>query len=231
MSGRIETRKWASAIGFSATPMLIATVPLLWFSSQSGVRWAYSLFGKDHPLNFGGNPSEVLSHLLNWILMTLGCSGGLGASLIATSLLKSEPGWQSRFAVVPAAIFGFSLSGLLFWTGFLDYRFGEGAVVMSFVLFFGPATALSATAALRLLTSRASLRKKLVQVIALFVLAISFQWIYEHSGSGGPNVLVLPLLFIQVWAWSYFSKRLNRKYPGDAVEGARCTIESRSPNL
>jgi hypothetical protein len=55
------------AIAIAASPLIIASLPLIWFSSSAGIDWAYSLFNKAHPLNFGGNPAEVLSHLLNWI--------------------------------------------------------------------------------------------------------------------------------------------------------------------
>jgi hypothetical protein len=185
---------------------------LVWLSSQEGVGWAYSLFGKDHPLNFGGNPAEVLSHLLNWILMT-GCTAGLCSTLVAISLLKADAHWKSRFAFVPSVIYGFTVLGLLGWTGCLDSRHGEGAVVISFILFFGPSTVLSAAAALRLLASRASLQARILHVASVFGLAVVFQWVYEHSGTGGPNLLVFPLLIGQVSAWWFIGRRLNRKYP------------------
>jgi len=217
MSDRIETRKWILVIALPALPFAIASVPLAWFGSREAIDWAYSLFGKDHPLNFGGNPAEVLSHLLNWILMS-GCTAGLCATLIAISLLKSDVRWISRFAFVPTVIYGLTVISLLVWTGWLDSRHGEGAVVLSFVLFFGPCTILSSIAAFRLLRSRASLRVRLVHVATMFILAIIFQWFYEHSGTGGPNLLVFPLLLGQVSAWWFISRRLNSKYPDTPIE-------------
>jgi hypothetical protein len=201
------------AIAIAASPLIIASLPLIWFSSSAGIDWAYSLFNKAHPLNFGGNPAEVLSHLLNWILMT-GCTGALCTSLIAISLLKLGTDWQLRFAIVPAVVFGVSVISLLSWTVYLDSRHGEGAVIVSFVLFFGPCTALSAAVALRILSSHASLVGMSLHVAAAFGLGVAFQWIYEHSGTGGPNLFVFPLLSSQVAAWWFVGKRLTRKPNG-----------------
>ena len=217
MSGRIETRKWVLAIALSIAPFAIASLPLIWFGSPQGVEWAYSLFNKDHPLNFGGNPAEVLSHFLNWILMS-GCTAGLCSAVIATSLLKLHTPWTSKFAFVPGVIFGLTVIGLLGWTVDLDSRHGEGTVVFSFVLFFGPGTVLSAGAALRLLTSRATLRARFLHVAAVFILAVVFQWVYEHSGTGGPNLLAFPLLFGQVCAWWFIARRLIHLYPNTPGE-------------
>lgn len=210
--GRIKTRNWVVAIALSIAPFAIASLPLIWFGSPRGVEWAYSLFNQDHPLNFGGNPSEVLSHLLNWILMS-GCTAGLCSVVIATSLLKVDIPSQSNVACVPGAVFGLSVIFLLGWTGYLDSHHGEGVVVLSFVLCFGPGTVLSACAALRLLTSRATFLACFLHVTAVFVLSVGFQWVYEHSGTGGPNLLVYPLLFGQVCAWWLIGTRLVNRYP------------------
>ena len=55
-------------------PFAAASVPLLWFNFGRGDAWAHSLFNTQHPLNFGGNPSEVFSHLLNCIVMAVAIS-------------------------------------------------------------------------------------------------------------------------------------------------------------
>lgn len=205
------------AIAIAALPLVILSLPLAWFSSPSGIEWAYSHFNKEHPLNFGGNPAEVLSHLLNWVLMT-GCTGGLGASLIAISLLKLGGDWKPRFSIVPAAVYGISVISLLCWTTSLDSRHGEGAVVLSFVLFFGPCTALSAMFGLRVLSSDASLTQKSLHLAAVFGVGVAFQWLYEQSGTGGPNLLVFPLLVGQVAAWWFIGKRLARMPPAGRNE-------------
>jgi hypothetical protein len=189
--------KRVCAITLALLPLMLAAVPMFWLSSKSGVEWAYSLWGTKHVLNFGGNPSEVYSHLLNWIVMTA-CVGGVCSAVFASLILGHKPTSHSGFGVLPAAILVFTVCVLLAWAGYLDSRSGERAVVASFVLLFGPCTALLFFAARRLLTCGASRNAQMLATAALFAVSFVLQWIYQPSESGGPNWLALPLLITQV---------------------------------
>ena len=105
------TTKWillilASVILF--IPLLASSQLLLQLSSKDGIDWAYSLFRTDHILNFGGNPAEVLSHLLNWIVMT----GSVASLCLATAVesflkgsLSCAPENRKLLRLVPVLTF------------------------------------------------------------------------------------------------------------------------------
>lgn len=198
--------KWLGLLAVLALPVILllgVSVPLTCLSQASGVEWAYSLFGKDHLLNFGGNPAEVLSHLLNWIVMT-SCVTSLGAAAVAASVLKWTPGSPEPLRSYPWIMFALTVFVAVVWAGQLDRQHGEGTVLLGFTLFFGPFTLLMAFAIKKLLRCSKSPKVELIPIPILLIASILLQWVYEPSGTGGPNMLVLPaLLFLAASFWTY----------------------------
>lgn len=172
-------------------PFALAGAPLLWFSFGAGDAWAHGLFGQRHPLNLGGNPAEIFSHLLNGIVMATGINA-LGVFLLAS---RSDTSGSTRrqFALAVTGTVGVAL-----WAMALDGRSGEGTVPWTFLLFFGPALAGSSVGAWRLLRLDVASRYRAIAAISLWLISLGLIWFYEPSDSGGPNLLVLPLLAFQV---------------------------------
>lgn len=197
------------ALLLTATPVAVAAPVLNWLGSSEGVAWAYSLYSRNHPLNFGGNPSEVFSHLLNWILMTA-CTSGLCFTLIAIAILKVDSDGSSRLTIALALGAGLALL-VLGWAIALDSRHGEGVVGISFLLLFGPCTMVSAVVSRGVLSGNASLSLKVIFIAAILPLAMILQWFYQPSDSGGPNILAFPLLFGQVAVWWLLGRGFRRQ--------------------
>lgn len=187
-------------IALASAPLAIFGVLLALLSSDAGTDWAHSLFGTKHVLNFGGNPAEVLGHLLNWIVMT-GCNAALCATILATGVLKGASGLQFWGRFVPGFVCVLTWALLLFWAGILDQRSGEGTVVMAFILFFGPTLTACAFAGMCLVRWSTIRKAQAWSLLGLFWLGVGFQCVYERSGTGGPNFFVLPTLILQVAAW------------------------------
>jgi hypothetical protein len=191
-------------------PLAAASVALLWFSFGGGDVWAHSLFGTKHPLNLGGNPSEVFSHLLNGVVMAT------SVALLCTVLLSSI--WFQRSQSGEVALSTILVTGMLMvcaWAAYLDSRSGEGTVAISFIMFFGPGVAFSRMAAQGLVSSPTARLPRALVVLALTGISLGMIWLYEPSGTGGPNLLVVPLLTGQVCLFWLASRRF-RKMAGAA---------------
>src|ERR1041385_365225 len=187
-------------MGLILIPVLLASIPLLWFTFGGGERWAASLFKTAHPLNFGGNPNEVFSHLLNCIVM----AGSLLSLCIA--LLTAIRAQTHTANAASSSIFGagriialvVSVSAILGWAAYLDSRSGEGTVFLSFMLFFGPGLALSCFTARKLVSAPASKPARYSAVLIWTAISAAMIPVYEPSGSGAPNIFIIPLLGGQV---------------------------------
>ncbi len=197
-------------LALALSPLMLAVLPLSWLASPAGVEWAYSLSNTNQLINFGGNAAEVYSHLLNWIVMT-GSVGALGTAWAAAFKARTDAGPDSGRGFLPLAIFLFTVSVLLVWAGCLDGRSGEGTVVMSFILFFGPSLALLFVAARRLWDCGGNFKAPLLAIVGLFVVSVVFQWFYQLSETGGPNRLVVPLLLAQVGSFWFVVAALRRR--------------------
>ncbi len=201
-----------AAVLLAVFPLTLGSVGLLYLQSQAGVEWAYSLFDTAHILNFGGNPAEVYSHLLNWIVMTGGIVS-LCAAWISTLLAGSNARPPRIFHPIPPIMFFLTVVVLATWASILDGKNGEGTVLWSFVLFFAPCIALHAGASYCYLFFKLETWLQILACIGVLVMAVQFQWHYQRSGTGGPNFLVFPLLVIQVaghWLPAFWLMRRNR---------------------
>jgi len=193
-------------------PFAAASVPLLWFNFGRGDAWAHSLFNTQHPLNFGGNPSEVFSHLLNCIVMAVAISTLCVALLITLwgqcHQLGSPSGAKPDLPLFVTAVA--SVLATWAWAAYLDSRSGEGTVALAFILFFAPATGLSSLAARRLSDRHVARLPGILAVLVLWAVLLGMIWLYEPSGTGGPNILVIPLLTAQVGLFWFASGRLGK---------------------
>lgn len=193
-------------------PLLVSSLTMIRLSSKEGIDWAYSLFGTDHILNFGGNPSEVLSHLLNWIVMT-GSMASLCLATGAESFLKgsSSCSLQNRklLRVVPVLTF-FVLAA---WGSEIDGKHGEGTVAVATAIFFAPTLLLLAFAMAMLLRYETRMKFELLPLPLLFFASFGLQWLYEPSGTGGPNFLVFPSLFALLCGFWLYCFIVSRKLP------------------
>lgn len=193
-------------VALSLLPLAAASVPLLWFSVGGGDRWAHSLFNTEHPLNLGGNSGEVFSHLLNCIVMASAVSS------LCLVLLRAI--WSQSFrpgeALLSSSILVASMLAVWGWATYLDSRSGEGTVGLAFILFYGPAIAFSRMAAQRLISSPGSRTPRALTVSAIWAVSLGMIWLYEPSGTGGPNILVVPLLGVQVGLFWFASHRFGK---------------------
>jgi hypothetical protein len=195
-------------------------MPLLWFSIGGGDEWAHSLFTTKHPLNFGGNPSEVFSHLLNGIVMAT------SVCLLCIVLLSAIwIRWSQAGQVLLSAMLVAGILGVWGWATYLDSRSGEGTVGIAFILFFGPAIAFSRMAAQGLVASPTARLPRALAVLVIGGISLGMIWLYEPSGTGGPNLLVVPLLIAQVGLFSLASRTFRKiaagsKHPTTSYETA-----------
>lgn len=203
------------AAALPALPSVLSAAGLYQLQTSAGVDWAYSLFDTNHWLNFGGNPAEVYSHLLNWLVMT-GSMGCLCAMWISILLARTD----RLVSCISPVIFILSVLMLSWWATVLDGKNGEGAVFFTFLFFFGPCIALHAIGVCCYLWLKMETWLQAIACIGLFLMTVQFEWIYQRSGSGGPNWLVIPLLAIQVtghWMpaiWLLRRKKLGSNHPG-----------------
>lgn len=195
-----------------ATPLAVAAILLSWLGSSEGVDWAHSLWTKDHPLNFGGNPAEVLSHLLNWTVMA-SCTAGLCLALIAAVISKTQSGCERKHTDLPFIVSCQATLIVLVWAIHLDSEHGEGVVGMSFFMLFGPCTLVSAIVSRGIWSNGSHIVRKVLCIATMFPLALFLQWFYEPSATGGPNLLAFPLLFGQVVIWWFIGKAFRRETP------------------
>lgn len=204
------TGRWLAAVLLPVAPLCVAAFFLSWLGSGEGVSWAHSLWTKDHPLNFGGNPAEVLSHLLNWIVMAT-CTAGLCLASIAAVFSRTESDSERQHTELPFIVSCLATLTVLIWAVDLDSEHGEGTVGMSFVIFFGPCTLASAMALRGIWSSGSHVVLKVLLIATMFPLSLVLQWFYESSGTGGPNVLAFPLLFGQIVIWWFIGRAFRRE--------------------
>lgn len=200
------------AIAAPLLPMVIAGAALRRLGSHSGVAWAHSLYAKDHPLNFGGNPAEVLSHLLDWIVMTTGMAA-LCLTTAALSLLKAASIRSPVLRIVPKLAFPITLITLMAWAYSIDHKSGEGTVLPVSIMFFTPLLLIIAIGLLKLHECNLSLKYESLPLPFLFAASVGFQWIYEPSGSGAPNILIFPAFLVLAAALWFYCYRITRKKP------------------
>jgi hypothetical protein len=200
------TTKWIFlilAIAIPFVPLLASSQLLIQLSSKEGIDWAYSLFRTDHILNFGGNPSEVLSHLLNWIVMT----GSMASLCLATafeSFIKGSLPCASENRKLLRLVPVLTFVVLAAWGSEIDGKHGEGTVAVAAVIFFAPTLLLLAFAMAMLLRHETRMKIELFPLPLLFFASFGLQWLYEPSGTGGPNFLVFPSLFALLFCfWLY----------------------------
>ena len=209
------TIRWPLLILAGVTPFIplfASSLALFQLSSKEGIDWAYSLFGTDHILNFGGNPAEVLSHLLNWIVMT-GSMASLCLATAAESFLKNSSSRllknRKLLRVVPVLTF----IVLAAWGYEIDGEHGEGTVAIAAVIFFAPTLILLAFAMAMLLRHETRMRIELLPLPLLFLASFGLQCLYEPSGTGGPNFLVFPSLFALLFGFWLYCFVVSRKLP------------------
>lgn len=193
-------------------PMAIAGAVLRRLGSDSGVAWAHSLFAKDHPLNFGGNAAEVLSHLLDWIVMTTGMAA-LCLTAAALSLLRAAAINSPVLRFFPKIAFPITLTTLMTWAYSIDHESGEGTVLPVSVMFFTPLLLIITIGLLKLHECNLNLKYELVPLPILFAASVGSQRIYEPSGSGAPNVLIFPAFLVLAAALLFYCYRVTRKKP------------------
>lgn len=193
-------------------PMVAAGAALQRLGSDSGVAWAHSLFAKDHPLNFGGNPAEVLSHLLNWIVMTTGMAA-LCLTTAALSLLKATSIRSPALRIFPKSAFPITLITLITWAYSIDHKSGEGTALPVSVMFFIPFLLLIAIGLLKLHECNLSPKYELLPLPFLFTASVGFQCIYEPSSSGAPNILIFPALLVLAAALWFYCYWVTRQKP------------------
>lgn len=99
------------------------------------------------------------------------------------------------------------------WSVAVDNRHGEGVVILSWCLFFGPMLGIGfffiRKGVLRLRTTGAVVGVLLGFVVLLFFL----QGVFGPSETGGPNILVVPLGVAFVFAAWGFSRWVARRVP------------------
>lgn len=146
---------------------------------------------EQHRIFWGGNPNEVYSHWLDMVVMS-------GNAVVLAWLLsseaffrRSEPNqfWLVRLSWLCAATC-VTLSSV--WATVLDLLHGEGTVIFALLLWFVPMLAASYYVLRRL---AAVVQWKLGRVAGLSAGYAGFhtisQLMYEPSGTGAPNVLVV----------------------------------------
>ena len=145
---------------------------------------------------WGGNPREVFSHWLDMVLM----SGG--AAVIAW-LTSAEAFFRRSGKTLMCRVSYFYVIFFLIFSGViavvLDGMHGEGTVTIAYPVLFIPILASSCHLLRQII---ALVRWKPAAVIAIsfgFVaLHTAAQLYYEPSGTGGPNVRIIPLWLASV---------------------------------
>ena len=204
--------KWSLgvlAIVAPLLPLIVCAAALSKLGTDSGVAWAHSLFAKDHVLNFGGNPAEVLSHLLDWIVMT-GAMASLCLAAATVALLKGAAVGSKSARILPMAAFPVTLIVLTTLAHGIDRASGEGTLVPAVVMFFTPFLLAIAFALMKLQVCNPGLKSELLPLPFLFAGSFGLQWLYEPSGSGAPNILVFPAFLIlagALWSYCYLATR------------------------
>jgi hypothetical protein len=207
--------KWISCILATIAPVLpliVGVAVIRKLGTDSGVTWAHSLFTKDHVLNFGGNPAEVMSHLLDWIVMT-GSMASLCFAAGAVSLLKAAAVGARSMRILPLAAFPLTLIVLTVLTHGIDRASGEGTLLLAVVMFFTPFLLAIAFALIKLQECNLGLKSELVPLPFLFAASFGLQWLYEPSESGAPNILVFPAFLVlagALWSYCYLATRARQ---------------------
>ncbi len=189
----------------AATACLLAAaagyLALASLSIPSNMSWAQGLWDKEHFLNFGGNPAEVYSHLLNLTVALTSALTIVGIRMALSLFATPENGpslWQNWLRLLPFLI----CAPLALWAIQLDSAHGEGTTGFSICIFFLPILAgiWSGLARIRfeyLTPIRAVILYTLYTMAVVAVLLFA-----EPSGTGGPNLLIIPggiLLVAVTW--------------------------------
>lgn len=170
-------------------------------STPTNIKWVQDLWDKEHLLNFGGNPAEVYSHLLNltFVLTSAFAIIGIRMALSLFTTPEKSPSlthnWMNLLPLlvcVPMAL----------WAIQLDSAHGEGATGFSICIFFLPILVGVWTGLTRIrfeiLTPVST-----ATICALYTSAVVAVLLFvEPSGTGGPNILILPggiLLVASTW--------------------------------
>jgi hypothetical protein len=137
---------------------------------------------------WGGNPSEVFSHWLNMVVMS-GNAFSLGW-LVALEALARRRNITPWFKTMwPVCLFGSIAAG-----GALDLRHGEGVVTYVAVVFFLPVLGSWCYLLRKIASFYGWLPKRVIILATLYVvLNIGAQLLYEPSGTGGPNIPLIPI--------------------------------------
>lgn len=198
-AGRANAACWAVALAPSLALLLLPRPPFDVSGNATYLRYREVV---------GGNPSEVYSHFLDFVLMT-----GNAVALGALVLLKAwhvEGRRTLRGAWHSSVVFlwlGMGTSGTLgHW---LDSRYGEGAVLVVYVLSFVPVL-IATWVLLHRLAECNDWRKAAVAraVVACILVHAGLQYLYEPSNTGAPNYLFLPIWLTSLgYLWYTFRNR------------------------
>lgn len=140
---------------------------------------------------WGGNLDEVYSHWLDVAACT-GVNTALLCLLVVERIVRhQEVGWIGSWTLRTGGILALAV-----WTALvcLDWRWGEGVVVASIIVFFLPLIVLSLVP-FHLMASR--LVDRSAYVLLAFVFAacmLGAQLVFEPSSTGSCNVLILPTI-------------------------------------
>lgn len=203
-----KPRQFLAQIGISIASAVPWTLVLGWMGTGSNARRIQNLWNREHPLNLGGNPMEVYSHLLNVVAFQS------GTFIIAMSLLP----WRDRLAP-PAGrasvrIAGGTAAFLSGWLGIagmavvLDGRHGEGATFAAIILFLP--TLLGIQAAFDRFGQNATPGFRIATAALLQAAALASQRLFEPSETGAPgfvSLAVLPALVAAAWAAAWLGHR------------------------
>jgi hypothetical protein len=174
----------------------------VWDRGESPANW----------LNFGGNPSEVYSHWLNWAVMSGSAvilSWMLALDWIATRRCGTSP--RTRWLVRTFPLLAIAVSWS--WAALLDRRHGEHATAPAIVIFYMPVLAATFFLVRGLATRLRRFRTVLPVSASFALLHLACQWVYEPSGSGGPNWLVFPATAVLMLVFALERYLLDR--PGE----------------
>lgn len=203
-----KPRQFLAQIGISIASAVPWTLLLAWMGTDSNARRIQNLWNREHPLNLGGNPMEVYSHLLNVVVFQS------GTFIIAMGLLP----WRDRLAPPPGRAWVRITSGttgfLSGWLGIagmavvLDGRHGEGATFAAIILFLP--TLLGIQAAFDRFGPDATPGCRIATAALLPAAALASQRLFEPSETGAPgyvSLVVLPALVAAAWAAAWLGHR------------------------